>query len=136
MQTLPQIQRNPADITNDLLIAIYSQLQALSNNTSIPPVDPRSYFPQHIDSYDDAVIQNALLYISLAFSIIVSVIALMAKLWLVNYSRQASSVGSPYDRAMKRQKAYNGALVWNLGGVINMLPVILLIALYLFGIYI
>ena len=60
----------------------------------------------------------------------------MAKLWLVSYSRQAFSVGSPYDRAMKRQEAYNGLLVWNIGGVINVLPVILLIALYLFGFYI
>jgi hypothetical protein len=69
-------------------------------------------------------------------SIIVSVIALVAKLWLVSYSHQAFSAGSPYDRAMKRQEAYNGVLLWNLGGVINILPLILLIALYLFGIYI
>ena len=102
----------------------------------MPPVDPRSYFDQPADDYDSAVVQNALLYTSLSLSIIVSVIALMAKLWLVSYSRQAFSVGSPYDRAMKRQEAYNGLLVWNLGGVINMLPVILLIALYLFGVYI
>ena len=115
---------------------IYDQLVAQSNNTSIPPVDPKSYFNQSKANYDDAVIQNALLYTCLSLSVIVSVIALMAKLWLVSYSRQAFSVGSPYDRAMKRQEAYNGVLVWNLGGVINMLPVILLIALYLFGFYV
>jgi uncharacterized protein DUF6535 len=66
----------------------------------------------------------------------VSLIALVAKLWLVSYSRQAFSVGSPYDRAMKRQEAYSGVREWNMGGVINMLPVILLIALYLFGFYV
>ena len=109
---------------------------AQSNNISITPVDPRSYFHQSQADYNAAVTQNALLYISLSLSIVVSVIALAAKLWLVNYSRQAFSVGSPYDRAMKRQEAYNGVLVWNLGGVINILPVILLIALYLFGIYV
>ena len=54
---------------------------------------------------------------SLSLSITVSVIALVAKLWLVNYSHQVFSVGSPYDRAMKRQEAYNGVLEWNLGGV-------------------
>ena len=37
---------------------------------------------------------------------------------------------------MKRQEAYNGVLVWNLGGVINMLPVFLLVALYFFGFYV
>ena len=60
----------------------------------------------------------------------------MAKLWLVSYSHQALSVGSPYDRAMKRQEAYNGILVWNMGAVINILPLILLIAVILFGIFV
>ena len=63
-------------------------------------------------------------------------ISLAAKLWLVSYNHQAFSVGSPYERAMKRQEAYNGVLVWNLRGVINILPVILLIALLLFDIYV
>ena len=107
IKTSTQFQRNPADITNDLLVAIYNQLSAQSNNTSIPPVDPRSYFQQSEAVNEVAVIQNALLYTSLSLSIIVSVIALVAKLWLVNYSRQAFSVGSPYERAMKRQEAYN-----------------------------
>ena len=77
-----------------------------------------------------------LLYSSLSLSITVSVIALAAKLWLVSYSRQAFSVGSPYDRAMKRQEAYNGVLLWKMGGVINMLAIMLLIAVYLFGFYV
>ena len=63
-------------------------------------------------------------------------ISLVSKLWLVNYNHQAFSVGSPYERAMKRQEAYNGVLVWNLRGVINTLPVILLISLLLFEIYV
>ena len=117
-------------------MAIYNQLVAQSNNTSIPRVDTESYSNQSKIKLDAAVYQNTLLYTSLSLSIIVSVIALVAKLWLVSYSRQAFSVGSRYDRAMKRQEAYNGVLVWNLGGVINMLPVVLLIALYLFGIYV
>ena len=99
-------------------------------------MDPASYFDQSDDDYYKAVVQNALLYTSLSLSVLVSVIALVAKLWLVGYSHQVSSVGSFYERAMKRQEAYNGVRVWNLGGVINMLPVILLIALYLFGIYV
>ena len=107
---------------------------AQSNNISILSVNPTSYFNQSQVDYDTAFTQNALLYISLSFSIVVSVIALVAKLWLVSYSRQVFSVGSPYDRAMKRQEAYNGVLVWNMGGgVINMLSAILLLALFLFG---
>ena len=59
--------------------------------------------------------------------------ALAAKLWLVSYTHDAFSAGSPYDRAMKRQEEYNGFLAWRMGAVINTLPVILLIALIMFG---
>ena len=63
IQTFTQFQRNPAYITNDLLVAVYNQLVAQStNNTSIPPVDPRSYFNRPKADYDAAVTQNALLY--------------------------------------------------------------------------
>ena len=131
-----QFQRNPADITNDLLVAIYKQQVAQSKNITIAPVNTTSIFDLPQADYNTAFTQNALLYISLSLSIVVSVIALAAKLWLVSYSHQAFSVGSPYDRAMRRQEAYSGVLVWNMGGVINMLPVILLIALYMFGFYV
>ena len=127
-----QLKQNLANITNDLLVAIYNQTVAQSNNISITPVNPMSFFNLSQNNHNVTVTQTALLYVSLSLSIVVLFIALAAKLWLVSYSCQAFSVGSPYDRAMKRQEAYNGVLVWSLGGVINMLPVILLIALYMF----
>ena len=115
---------------------IYNQQVAQSGNTSIPPIDPVSYLSQSEDDYNAAVTQSVLLYASISLSIAVSVIALVAKLWLINYSHQAFSVGSPYDSDEARE-AYNGVLVWNLGGIINMLlPVILLVAHYLFEFYI
>ena len=109
---------------------------AQANNTSISPADPNSFFQQSKSDHVAAVNQNAILYTSLSLCIIISVFSLVSKLWLVNYNHQAFSVGSPYERAMKRQEAYNGVLVWNLGGVINTLPVILLISLLLFEIYV
>ena len=115
---------------------MYIQMTAQSNNNSILPADPNFFFQQSKSDHDAAVIQNALLYTSLSLCIIVSVISLVSKLWLVNYNHRVFSVGSPYERAMKRQEAYNGFLVWNLGGVINTLPIILLLALLLFEIYI
>ena len=115
---------------------MYIQMIAQSNNTSIPPADPSIFFQQSDDDHYDAVFQNGLLYASLSLCIIVSVISLAAKLWLVSYNHQAFSDGSPYGRAMKWQEAYNGVLVWNLGGVINALPLILLLALFLFEIYV
>ena len=131
-----QFQRNPSDITNDLLVAIYQQLAAQSNNTSAPIIDPTSFFNQDKADHDNAVFFNALLYCSLALSILVSAVALVAKLWLVSYSHKVFSFGSPYERAMRRQEAYNGVLAWNLNATINALPIVLIIALAMFAIFI
>ena len=106
----------------------------ITGNASIPLADFQPTNPNLVDA--GAITQNALLYTSLSLCITVSMISLAAKLWLVSYNHQAFSVGSPYERAKKRQEAYNGVLVWNLRGVINILPVILLIALLLFDIYV
>lgn len=136
INTSTQLQRNPADITNDLLVAIYTQLAAQSDNVSIPLVDTNAYFDQNKTDYEYALSCSVLLYSSLSLSIVVSVIALAAKLWLVSYTHDAFSAGSPYERAMKRQEVYNGIIVWRLGAVINTLPVILLIALIMFGFFV
>lgn len=109
---------------------------AESNNVSIPVVDVASLFNQDPTDYNAAVIYNALLYTSLALCIVVSVVALAAKLWLVTYSHRAFSTGTLYERAMKRQEAYNGILAWKIGAVINVLPLILLVALVMFGFFI
>jgi hypothetical protein len=60
----------------------------------------------------------------------------VAKLWLVSYSHQVFSFGSPYERAMRRQEAYNGVLAWNLNATINALPIVLIISLAMFAIFI
>lgn len=86
--------------------------------------------------YDLAVVYNSLLYNALALCIVVSVIAVAAKLWLVAYGQRASSGGTPYQRAMKRQEAYSGVLAWKMGTVINSLPLILLLALIMFAFFI
>ena len=40
IQANTQLKRDPADIANDLLKAMYIQMIAQSNNPSIPPADP------------------------------------------------------------------------------------------------
>jgi Family of unknown function (DUF6535) len=63
-------------------------------------------------------------------------VALVAKLWLVDYRHRAfDSVGSPYERAIRRQEAYNGVLAWKMGAMIHALPVMLLVALIMFGFF-
>ncbi|KAF8811280.1 hypothetical protein BYT27DRAFT_7134298 [Phlegmacium glaucopus] len=137
IETAKQFQRDPADISNDILGAIYDQLAAQSNHTSTTYKDPKSFSTQNHNDYKRAVSSNALLYVALALSIVVSVIALAAKLWLVNYSyRTLDLVGSPYERAMKRQETYKGVRAWKMGAVINTMPLILLVALVMFGFFV
>ena len=101
---------DPTVTTNELLKAIYIQLQLNTGNASIPLGNFQPTDPSLPSDGIDTVTQNALLYTSLSLCITV----LAAKLWVVSYNHQIFSVGSPYERAMKRQEAYNGVLVWNL----------------------
>ena len=115
---------------------IYKQLAAQANNTPIPFANLDPIFTLDKADYKSAVARNALLYIGLSLCVVISVIALAAKLWLVNYSRHAFSVGLPYERAMKRQEAYNGILAWKMGTIINAMPLMLLAVLLIFGFFI
>jgi len=63
-------------------------------------------------------------------------LALAAKLWVTSYSERISSGETPHQRAMARQKAYSGVLVWRMGAMIQSLPLILLIALIAFGFFV
>jgi len=64
------------------------------------------------------------------------VLALAAKLWVISYGERASSSGTPHDRAKKRQEAYSGVLVWKMGAAIQSIPLIVLIALVVFGFFV
>ena len=138
MDTKKNFTPDPHDITNQLLNATYHLMAAHYNNNSIPPViDTDSIFNLSKVDHKSALISNALLYTGIALCTVVSVIALAAKMWLVSYSdRTFNLVGLPVDRSLKRQQAYNGVLAWKMRSVINTMPVILIIAVILFGYYI
>jgi len=112
-----------------------NQLAALQNS-SPDIIDTAALFQQDPAGHHKAVVHNALLFGDLALSIIVSMIALFAKLWVISYNHQVNSSGSPYERAMKRQEAYSGVLAWRLVPIIGSLPFLLLIAVFMFGMFI
>ena len=133
MGTVQKSQSEPADITNQLLVAIYTnQLAALQNSS--PAIINTTALLQQAEY--KAVVYNEFLFTDLNFSIIVSMITLFAKIWVINYGHQVNSPGSPYERAVKRQEAYSGVLVWKLGEIIDLLPFLLLIAVLMLGIFI
>ena len=136
IDTSQQFQPDPAVITNKLLIAIYDQLIAQANNTSLPRIETDDIFQLNKIDYSHAFICNALLYSSLALCSVAAVLALAAKLWVISYGERTSSGGTPYERAIHRQAAYSGVLVWKMEGMIQLIPLILLIALVVFGYFV
>lgn len=79
---------------------------------------------------------KTLLYPTLAISVIASLLAVFAKMWLLRYSRRLASSGTPYERAIRRQEAYDGAVAWRLKEIIESLPLLIGIAVTLFALYI
>jgi hypothetical protein len=88
------------------------------------------------DDLSKVIVSNALLFISLALSIAISMVAMAAKLWLIRYISWVRLAGSSYDRAMRRQEAYTGIKAWKLHRVIDSLPLWTLIAVFLFGLFV
>ena len=134
IETVHQFKPEAANISNQLL-AIYQNQLAAWQNTSAHIIEAVALFKLDPEIYDHAIFSNLILFADLALAVIVSVITLFAKLWLINYSTQVNSAGSPYERAMRRQKAYSGALAWRLGAIINALPFVLLLPVFTFGFF-
>ena len=105
-------------------------------NSSLESFNRAHFFDQNHEERHEAVVYNALLFADLAVSIVVSMIALFAKIWVINYRDQVNSAGSPYKRALERQEAYNGVLAWRMIQIIDSLPFLLLIAVFMLGIYV
>ena len=57
--------------------------------------------------------------------------AMLSKSWCQEYSRQ-SSIGSPYQRALRRQARYNGMVRWRFEVLIDCLPLLLYLSITLF----
>jgi hypothetical protein len=135
IETQKSFKRDPVEVSNQILVFIFNEL---SNNSSDPKTldlkDP--IFGVRKEESSKAMLYNALLFISLAFSIAISMVSVAAKLWLIQYIRWIRLPGSDYHRAMQRQKAYTGMQRWKLHRVIDSLPLLTLVAVFLFGVFI
>ena len=135
LENAKQLARDPAEITNDILIVLFNKL---SNNSSLSEIH-LSDFTQlgpGLNHESKAMVSNTLLYVSLAISIVISVTTMAAKLWLIHYASWVGLPGSPYARAMRRQSAYNGVKAWKMDKLIGILPLLTLAAVFMFGLFI
>ena len=103
-------------------------------NTSLghPPVDLNSVLPQFPGPDPTIIHVQAILYSSLAASLLAAFIAMLGKQWLNRYS-QAEMRGSVIDRSRHRQRKMIGMVTWHFDFVMECLPLILQAALLLLG---
>jgi hypothetical protein len=125
--TQKMFSRDPAEVTNELLVYIFNKL---SNSSSGPefPLELDKVTKLGSDNHRKAVSLNLLLFVSLALSIVISMAAMAAKLWLIQYLKLIRSAAPPYDRAMKRQELFSGMESWKFRRVLNTLPLFTLVA--------
>jgi len=78
-----------------------------------------------------------LLYISLAISISEASFALIISIWLTRYERSLTKTGPTiHERIRQRHEAYTGLMEWKLPFLIEILPIVALLGLVLFALFI
>lgn len=100
------------------------------------PIDVEQFFKLNDATKGVNDSHNWLLYMSLALSVVVAAIAMTAKLWLIRYTREVTTSGTPRARAKRRQEIYGGLVAWKLEMCIDALPIMALAAIFLFGLFI
>ena len=124
VQIIPALQPNPADLTNVLLLRILQQ------DTSFGGMDPLT----PVSSVSTSVVRaQSILFASLSITLLVAFIAVLGKQWIMYYTRVAS-FGNIVDRGKERQAKLTGFEEWGFHFVVESLPVVLQLALLLFGV--
>jgi len=124
VQINPELQPNPADLTNTLL------LRMLQQNTSfggIDPLIPISHVPSSVIGAQSALLA------SLSITLFVAFVAVLGKQWILYYTR-VTTWGNIVDRGKERQVKLVGLQKWGLHFIMNSLPVMLQFSLLLFGV--
>ncbi|KAL1946234.1 hypothetical protein VTO73DRAFT_15361 [Trametes versicolor] len=137
VQSYPLLQQTTPDTTAVTLQQISLQLQSFAislpfvNSThpaiaaaAIPPSTPFPSVPRY------AIWLNVLWFSSLILSLTSSVIGILVKQWLGEYS--SGLTGNSREAARLRQYRLNNLVKWHVGDVIVLIPVLLLISLALF----
>ena len=121
---VPQLQPNPADLTNVLLLRILEQNTSFSGTDPLAPVS---------DIPSGAVKAQPILFASLSVTLFVAFVAVLGKQWIHYYTR-VTTRGNIVHRGKEHQAKLVGLQKWGLHLVMESLPVTLQFALLLFAI--
>ena len=104
----------------------------MANSTGLNPPAKPSSDSQWVGPDRTLVHTQAILFSSLAASLLAAFVAMLGKQWLNRYS-QVEMRGSPMDRSRDRQRKMNGMDNWGFKFVMESLPLMLQGALLLLG---
>ena len=112
----------------------YAVLMFIANSTfhQTPPLNVSPNLSIWTGPDPTIVHVQAILFASLAVSLLAAFIAMLGKQWLNRYSK-AESCASPIDRSRDRQRKINGMTTWHFDVIMECLPLLLQAALLLFG---
>lgn len=102
------------------------------------PIDLEKYLTLDKNTEKKVYRRNLLLFLSLAFAIVIGTLATVFKIWIIRYTRKLNHPppGSRRLHALNRQELYNGSRSWKLGAFIELLPILTLIDALLFALFI
>jgi hypothetical protein len=123
-QTYQNLQENPAESTNNLLLHISQQLA----DSSTPPAKPPNFSVAHFD-----LVVNILWFISLVLSLATALFGIFVKQWLRSYMSW-TDIGNGHAALTVREYRDHSLRQWRFHEIILLLPVLLQIALVLFGV--
>ncbi|KAH9057271.1 hypothetical protein EDB87DRAFT_1565550, partial [Lactarius vividus] len=125
--SIQDIRPNPQDTSNFYLANIY---QAIADpdrpNISLPPSPPAFSPPNY------AVWVNSLWFMSLVISVTCALLATLLQQWVRRYLKVTQPRYSPHKRARIRTFFFEGVEKYLLPWVVDALPALLHVSLYLF----
>lgn len=118
-----------SDITVVLLMQISHQLAGAANGTSIPAISSEqiAFTVTH-----SASLVNILWFLSLAFSLSSALAATLVKNWVRNYLYMIERRPAPHRKARIRSYLYEGLQTFGLPLIVEIIPNLLHISLFLF----
>ncbi|QRV99825.1 transmembrane protein [Ceratobasidium sp. AG-Ba] len=127
-----QLQPDPSESSAQTLLDISRSLVAISNGQ---PVDQPSFVgsPQpEFSPSPRSVAINALWFLSLGLSVVVSLVAMLSKSWCIAF--MSKRTGPKYEQGRRRQLKWAGIERWGMQSVFVYLPALMHMALLLFAI--
>ncbi|QRV78096.1 activating signal cointegrator 1 complex subunit 3 [Ceratobasidium sp. AG-Ba] len=132
LESMKQLQPDPAEVAASTLLNISRTLVAISNRQSVPSDSLNITYPKVAAPSHVSILVNSLWLSSLCLSLGVSLMAMLAKRWCLRFLSGRS--GPYHEQARRRQKRWDGIVKWRMQDVMNALPLLMHISLALFAV--